>query len=588
MGIAVLIASSVVLGLLCVAAALCAATGVRRVPTGHVGLVYRQIGRSRRADPFRVRVHGAVGPQATTLKADRIYFRPFPFYKVTYVQQTYVPPGTIGVVVAKEGAPPPARPLCGHVDSDHFQDGRAFLLNGGQMGRQQCVLHGGALYDINPWIFDVITTENIGEGKYDLVAEQLKEITVREGTTGVVIALDGEPPDDGEKSVGPRVPGHLNFQHPWEFLAGGGHRGAQEEPLSHGVYAINPWFARIVFIPTRVLVLDWRKKGDKPAGNFDAALDRITVNIEGHRLSTDMSQIIRIPATAAPALVGAFGETERDVLGVGSGTDLGPVQRFVRRVLGRTVESFFQNTASEYAVLDFLENHNEVCLELEGQVRQALAEWDVEAVRVTMNEFEPVDAEINEFRRKLQQERDRARYLDRRKQNIAIEAEVEKVATAIARDRDKVATAELEDQIRLLGADRVSFERLVQNLVNMDVPEFIGTDTAALLNMPLPAVGRLIDKYFSGSEHGTGALVDEGGSAAAEQLPSADVPAAPASSAATSGRTSRVRGLNSTVDRAARESASGTAADAGRVRGIQNFREQRDSAEPKRSGTGDA
>ncbi len=588
MGIAVLIASSVLLGLLCLVAALCAATGVRRVPTGHVGLVYRQIGRGERADPFRVRIHGAVGPQASTLKADHIYFRPFPFYKVTYVRQTYVPPGTIGVVVAKEGAPPPARPLCRHVDSDHFQDGRSFLLNGGQMGRQPGVLHGGALYDINPWIFEVTTTENIGAGEHDLAAENLKEITVREGTTGVVIALDGASPADGEKTVGPRVPGHQSFQHPSEFLAGGGLRGAQEETLSHGVYAINPWFARIVFIPTRVLVLDWRKKGDKPAGNFDAALDRITVNIEGHRLSTDMSQIIRIPATAAPALVGAFGETERDVPGVGSGTDLGPVQRFVKRVLGRTVESFFQNTASEYQVIDFLENHNEVCLELEGQVRQALAEWDVEAVRVTMNEFEPVDAEIDRFRREIAWERDRPRVLNSRVTNIGIEARIEEVTTAIARDRGKVATAELEDQIRLLGADRVSFERLVQSLVNMDVPEFIGTDTAALLNMPLPAVGRLIDKYFSDSGQGTGALLGQGVSAAAEQLPSGSAAqsCAQESSAEVSNRSSRVRGLSSTVDRG--ESGNESAAETGRVRGIRKFREQRDSAAPKRSGTDDA
>ncbi|WP_243794346.1 SPFH domain-containing protein [Saccharopolyspora gloriosae] len=537
-----------------------------------------------------MRVHGGIGPQAAILKSDRMYFLPIPFYRVTYVRQTYVPPGTIGVVVAKEGAVPPARPLCEHVESDHFQDGRAFLLNGGQMGRQPAVLHGGASYDINPWIFDVTTTENIGAGKHDLVAEHLKEITVREGNTGVVIALDGEAPEDGENPVGPRIPGHLGFRHPWVFLANGGHRGAQEETLSHGVYAINPWFARIVFIPTRVLILNWRKKGDKDASRYDAALDRITVNVEGHRLSTDMSQLIQIPERAAPALVGCFGESERAVLGVGGDADLSPVQRFVKRVLGRTVEGFFQNTAVEYEVLEFLENHNEVSQQLEAKVRQALAEWDVDAIRVTMNEFEPEDTGIDQFRREIARERDRKRPLEYRVANAEIEARIEKVLIAIARDRGKLATAELEDEIRLLGADPVAFERLIGKLVEMKVPEFIGADTGTLLNMPLPAVGRLIEKHFSGAGRGTGALLPEDASIPGDQPnATADSRSPQEFSDEPRSRRSRVRGsAGSIVDSTPDSGGSEPAAAGARVRGMEKFREQRDSRHLPRSGTDDA
>lgn len=556
------------------------ARSVRRIPTGHVGLVYLKYGRNMPEDRFRVRIHGSVGRQAEVLKADHLYFRSALLYKVTYAKQTYVPPGTFGVVVAKEGAAPPARPLCDHIESDHFQDGRAFLAGGGQMGRQPAVLHGGARYDINPWIFDVITTESIGAGKHDLVAEHLKEITVREGSTGVVIALDGNPQGDGDREVGLRVEGHLGFRRPWVFLANGGQRGAQEETLSHGVYAINPWFARVVFIPTRDLILEWGKKTDRDASNYDAALGRITVNIEGHRLSTEMSQTIRIPERAAPWLVGRFGETEKAFLDVGESAALGPVQRFVKRVLGRTVEGFFHNTASEYEVLDFLENHNEVCLALEGKVRQALVEWDVEAIHVTMDEFQPEDTGIEQFRRQIARERDRSLYLGQRVKNITIEAEIEQIATEIARDKGKVATAELEDQIRLLGKDGVAFERLVAQLVKMGVPEFIGSDPAVLMHMPMPAVGRLIDRYFSGKTGAAGALFDD----------AANGPGPDSSAGGPKPKSRVVSTMSSGRTESTDEDGSddGDAPKRGRVRGLDKFREQREAGGSQRTGTDDA
>src|SRR5690625_1366900 len=112
-----------------------AARSVYRVPTGHVGLVYRKFGKRHPGDVFTVRSYDSPGPQAVTLEADHVYFR-IPFtYAVNYVHRTYVPPGTIGVVVAKAGAPPPeGRVLGQHVECAHFQDGHTFLANGGQMG----------------------------------------------------------------------------------------------------------------------------------------------------------------------------------------------------------------------------------------------------------------------------------------------------------------------------------------------------------------------------------------------------------------------------------------------------------------------
>jgi len=114
--------------------------GFLLVPTGKVGVVTRRWGASH-DEPFDVRVNGSPGPQAEVLRSNTAHRLPRFIYDVSYEPRTYVPPGTIGVVVANSGVPPsPARSLCRPVACDHFQDGRAFLLGGGQQGRQPQVL----------------------------------------------------------------------------------------------------------------------------------------------------------------------------------------------------------------------------------------------------------------------------------------------------------------------------------------------------------------------------------------------------------------------------------------------------------------
>jgi len=459
-----------------------AAKGVIRVPKDHVGVVYRQFGGNHRGDDFKVRVHGSIGPQAAVLAADRVYWLPPWIYSVRYVPETYVPPGTIGVVVARVGSPPPAaRTLCEPVDCDYFQDGRAFLLAGGQMGRQPGILPGGASYDINPEIFEVLTVATIGEGRHDLTAADLREVAVPEGSAGVVIALEGAAPQEDGETVRPKVPGHENFQNIQAFLANGGQRGAQAEPLGGGLYRINPWFARIVLIPTRVLILQWTNKAAKSASNYDSSLDRIRINVEGYWLRFDMSQTIQISPKSAPRLVARFGEQEVDKFGFSEAANPTPVQRFVERVLKSTVEGYFQATASKYEVLDFITAHDEVCLELAGQVRQALADWGVEAVETTLGEFEPENDGLDLRRIGMATQRDRKQELEFRYENALVEERIEQKRLETEERRRQLETVELAEQIRLLGREPVALKGFLQELKDMKVPDFIGGDAGQLL-----------------------------------------------------------------------------------------------------------
>lgn len=80
-------------------------TGLVKVPPGHVGVVQVRFAPSHPDDARRrVKVHGSPGAQAELLKADVLRFRPPVLYQVTRRERTRVPPGTLGVVVARDGS----------------------------------------------------------------------------------------------------------------------------------------------------------------------------------------------------------------------------------------------------------------------------------------------------------------------------------------------------------------------------------------------------------------------------------------------------------------------------------------------------
>lgn len=465
------------------------ATSFINVPAGTVGIVNRRFGWPSQDEKFNVRVHGGQGVQADVLKENQRYFRPAILYKVTYVPRTVVPPGTIAVVVARAGGVAPTdRLLSRHIDCDHFQDGRAFLLGGGEQGRQPAILPGGARYDINTQLFEVITTGNIGDGRHGLTADDLQQIVIFAGEVGVVITRDGAPPETDE--VGLPIAGHRSFQLPWVFLDAGGRSGVQEQTLGEGTYRINPWFAKIVRIPTTSIILEWKDRAAKASADFDISLDQIVVTVEGFRLRTHMTQTIRIPRRAAPRLVGHFGESTNDSYGASDSRNPTPIQRFVQRVLGPVVAGSFQAIAAETDVATFMEQYSDVRLRVEGMVRQALDHWGIEAGRTTLHRFEPMDDHLNSLLQAPAQERERGRQLDHRLDNRRKEDAIDQYNLAAERERKKIEVAadvaKLEAEIGQLGADHVAMDRFLGHLSSMGVPQVVGGPDASAVLQYLP------------------------------------------------------------------------------------------------------
>jgi len=470
-----------------------AATGLQNVPAGQVGLVQRHFGLRRPDDDPRVSIYGAAGPQAQVLRANTLYWRPRYLYKIKYVPQTYVPNGTIGVVVAKAGAVrAPGRPLARHVECDHFRDGARFLRNGGEQGRQQQTLTSG-YYDINTYLFQVITVKTPEEASLEgLTTADLQEIKIPIGETGVVITHAGAKPDEDRASGGRPVNGHLNFQLPWEFLARDGQMGVQRETLDEGgCYVINPWFAHVVRVPTRVLILEWKRES-KSASNLDISLEQIVLDVQGHTVRLDMKQTVQIPAAAAPSLVRRFGDPGGSIDAAGRA----PVQQFVEKELAATVAGYFRKISARYKIQEFITKYDEVGNELAAEVRQALEPTGVKAVTTTLEEFDCDEPEINAIRRRiaLQQEQVRLEmaHLDDLKAqriNATVIADIELQKVRVEEERRKLELIELQTLVELLGAEHVAMERVLAQWVKVKVPQIIsgsGGDLAAALLQAMP------------------------------------------------------------------------------------------------------
>ncbi|KRV49404.1 hypothetical protein AQ490_20680 [Wenjunlia vitaminophila] len=481
------------------------------VPEDHIGVVVategarrdprRVLGRQVECDSYQdgvafLRNGGEQGRQLTVLPGDSSYYINTALFKVEMVPRTYVPPGTIGLVIAKDGAiRPPDRPFGRFVECESFQDGAAFLRGGGEQGRQLAILTGGTHYDINPYLFDVITEATAARSdQAGLRPRHLREISIPVGHIGVVIALDGAEPERGEKRVGPLIPGHSGFRLPWVFLANGGWRGVQEETLGEGaVSMLNPWFVRVVLIPTRLLILDWSKKASSQADNYDAALDRISVNVQGHQLQVELRQTLNIPRTAAPRLVSEFGDSSSSGMG-GLVDNPAPVQRFVERVLGGAVDTYFNGIAAESTVEEFLTRYASIRTDLAAQVRNALAAWGVEAASTNLGEVESLDGDLNTARKRVSTEQIRTQELEAQLKNVRITSEIRQAELATERERRLLDVATLERRIELLGRDTIAMQYFLAELKQMNVPQVVSGDAESLLtHLPMQRALELID-----------------------------------------------------------------------------------------------
>ncbi|AFY93393.1 SPFH domain-containing protein [Chamaesiphon minutus] len=469
--------------------------GLISVGESEVGIVTKKFSTKNLPPGRLVAINGEAGLQADTL-APGWYFGYFPWqFSVKKEPVVTIPQDEIGLIVANDGAQIPAERILGkRLDCDRFQDARSFLLNGGEKGRQIDILTTGN-YRINTALFQVITSVNCA--KYGMTPAQMRLQQIESERVGIVTTLDGKPIEAGE-IAGEPIPKHDNYQDAQKFIAAGGRRGLQEQVILSGSWNLNPWFVHVEQIAMTTVPIghvgvvisyvgsshsdvsgdafthgNIVRKGDKgvwvepiypgkhplnkqvmevqlvPTTNvvlnftarftgkhgYDAELQALKLlSHDGFTFEIEVFQIIHIGALDAPKVI----------------SRLGSMQNLIDQVLRPIVANYFRNAAQEYTILDFLTARSERQAEAAEHIRQALKQYDVQAVDTLIGMITPPPELMQTLTdRKIAQEQEKTYEVQR----IAQVQRQELVrATALAEIQNQVVTAEQGVQIAELEA----------------------------------------------------------------------------------------------------------------------------------------
>jgi uncharacterized membrane protein YqiK len=257
----------------------------------------------------------------------------------------------VGIVTTKEGKPLETGEIAGREIPGHnmFQDPQTFTDNGGYKGRQEQVILAGR-YFINPLFATV---------------EQVPLTEVPIAQVGVVIAYVGEK---GQDLTGDA------FQH--GNLVDKGKRGVWIEPLDPGKYPINPYTHKVELVPTANIVLNWAT-GKTESHKLDERLSTITVrSSDGFTFNLDVSQIIHVPRNEAPKVIARFGT----------------MANLVTQVLEPTIGNYFRNAAQTSDVIEFLRKRSERQGEAKASIKEALKEYNVNAIDTLIGDITPPEA----------------------------------------------------------------------------------------------------------------------------------------------------------------------------------------------------
>lgn len=186
-------------------------------------------------DGRTVALTGEVGIQAKILGAGLHFLIPF-LQVAKKSKYLVIADDEMGLVTAITGTPiPQGQFMADHVECSIFQDGEAFLRNGGQKGPQIAVIPPGEAR-INPHLFEV---------------RVVKAPFVQQNQVATVEAIAGAPIEPG-KIMAKSVECDL-FKDGVKFLKNGGQQGPQVEILTPGINRINTYLFKINFSPVVVV-----------------------------------------------------------------------------------------------------------------------------------------------------------------------------------------------------------------------------------------------------------------------------------------------------------------------------------------------
>ncbi|MEI6176072.1 MAG: SPFH domain-containing protein, partial [Verrucomicrobiota bacterium] len=475
--------------------------GVVIIPENKIGLVTKKFAllgaHTQLPSGSFIALRGEAGFQAQTLAPGLYLWKWIWQYEITLQPLMVVPEGSIGLIMAKDGAPLPKGAVLGRqVECQMFQDAAMFLQAGGQKGRQAAILTPGT-YRINAFLFDISFA---------------KMTRINENMVGIVTTLDGEPLGEGQ-IAGNVVKGHNNFQNAEGFLSASGSRGLQPQVILAGSYFLNPWFVlveeipmteiaighvgvvisyygdegvdvsgvefkhgnivsrgqkgvwaeplgpgkyplntyilRVENVPTTNLVLNWANARSE-AHQLDKHLSTITVRSkDGFPFNLDVSQIIHIPMTEASKVIARFGN----------------MNNLVSQVLEPTIGNYFRNSAQDSDVIAFLSTRKERQASAKEHINTVLDQYDVNGVDTLIGDIAPPESLMKTLTdRKLAEEQkvtyDTQRMAQETRQDLEKETAIADIQKQIVQADQGVQIAErvADAAVKKAGGDATSIK----------------------------------------------------------------------------------------------------------------------------------
>lgn len=197
--------------------------GLVVIGENEVGIVYKKFAPLRGSSSGgHIAQNKEAGYQPNPLRPGS-HFGYWPWiYSIRKEPVIYVSPEEVGLVIAKDGKPLSTGQLFGEaVECKDFEDAEAFLIKGGQKGRQLKILATGK-YWINTELFEI---------------RREPLVKIRSGEIALVLANYGEPLESGQ--ILGRVVECNDFQNGEAFIRNKGQRGRQLAILTEGEYQIN-------------------------------------------------------------------------------------------------------------------------------------------------------------------------------------------------------------------------------------------------------------------------------------------------------------------------------------------------------------
>jgi regulator of protease activity HflC (stomatin/prohibitin superfamily) len=390
------------------------------VPQGQVGIVSAGdgqmlsagdlVGRSvqghdnfQKAEVF-LKNGGQKGPQVDILRPGT-YNIHTGIFKVEIRQAISIGDGQIGIVEALGGEAMNKGDVVADSPEGHnnFQDGEAFLKNGGRRGPQTAILAPGTYY-INTALFAVSNRPQtvVQQGQVAVLISNhgtdpsslAEEITSSDSVSG-----QNSGPVEGQSSDPEET--RLNTLTRTRHVVPSGYRGIQKDVLGPGRYNINPLVNQIVIVPTTTRSVEWAgspesQNARKSAGNFDPFE---VVSNDGFPMKVEVRCQYRVLPENAPYVI----------------AKLGSIEELEKNVIDPQIDGIFRAEVSKSPAISYQQKRAEEQKKAQEEVRADLAKYRVEVVSVMITNIHLPPALMETTQKKNLAEQQRSMYDEQQK-----------------------------------------------------------------------------------------------------------------------------------------------------------------------------